>query len=82
MTQLVTRIDEALAAALDELIAAGVVENRSQAVRMGLEALVDRHRRDDAGRQIVEGYRLVPQTDAEVNWADGETARMIAEEPW
>ncbi len=80
--QLVTRIDEDLAAAVDELIDAGVVENRSQAVRLGLERLVDSHRRRDVGQRIVEGYRRVPQTDAEVGWADESTRRMIAEEPW
>ncbi len=80
--QLVTRIDEDLAAAVDELIDAGVVENRSQAVRLGLERLVDSHRRRDVGQRIVEGYCRVPQTDAEVGWADESTRRMIAEEPW
>jgi len=80
--QLVTRIDEDLAAAVDELIQAGVVENRSQAVRLGLERLVDSHRRRDVGQRIVEGYRRVPQTDAEMGGADEVTRRMIAEEPW
>jgi len=80
--QLVTRIDEDLAAAVDELIKAGVVENRSQAVRLGLERLVERHRRSEVGRQIVEGYRRVPQTGDEVGWRDESTRAMIAEEPW
>jgi len=80
--QLVTRIDDELAAAVDELIQAGVVENRSQAVRLGLERLVERHRRSEVGQQIVEGYRRVPQTGAEVGWGDESTRRMIAEEPW
>jgi len=80
--QLVTRVDDGLAAAVDELVAAGVVANRSEAVRLGLKRLVDQHRRSQAGARIVEGYRRTPQTEAEVGWVDEATARMIAEEPW
>ena len=82
MAQLVTRVDDALAAAVDELVAAGVVASRSEAVRLGLERLVDRYRRSQIGARIVEGYRRNPQTDAEVGWADEASIRMIAEEPW
>jgi Arc/MetJ-type ribon-helix-helix transcriptional regulator len=82
MPQLVTRVEDDLAAAVDELVAAGVVANRSEAVRLGLERLVDRFRRDATGAQIVEGYRSVPQTDDEVAWSDDASVRMIADEPW
>ena len=60
----------------------GVVASRSEAVRLGLERLVDRHRRDAVGARITTGYRSVPQTEAEVGWADESSVRMIAEEPW
>ena len=82
MTQLVTRVDEDLAAAVDELVAAGVVANRSEAVRLGLQRLVDRHRRDQLGARIVAGYRAIPQADGEGAWADESSVMMIAEEPW
>jgi Arc/MetJ-type ribon-helix-helix transcriptional regulator len=82
MVQLVTRVDDDLAAAVDDLVAAGVVASRSEAVRLGLERLVDRFRRDQIGSSIVEGYRTRPQTEAELGWADASSARMIAEEPW
>lgn len=82
MAQLVTRVDDQLAAAIDELVASGVVASRSQAVRLGLERLVDRHRRDAVGASIVEGYRRRPQTGAEVGWSDAASAAMIADEPW
>lgn len=49
---------------------------------MGLERLIDRHRRDRIGQQIVDGYRRIPQTEAEVGWSDSSTQQMIAEEPW
>jgi Arc/MetJ-type ribon-helix-helix transcriptional regulator len=82
MAQLVTRVDDELAAAVDELVAAGVVASRSEAVRLGLERLVDRYRRGQVGARIVDGYRRKPQTAAEVGWADAASVGMIAEEPW
>ncbi|HUS62813.1 MAG TPA: ribbon-helix-helix domain-containing protein [Acidimicrobiales bacterium] len=82
MAQLVTRVEDVLAAAVDELVAAGVVASRSEAVRLGLERLVDRHRREQIGARIVDGYRSMPQTDAELGWVDAASVRMIAEEPW
>ena len=82
MPQLVTRVDDELAAAVDELVASGAVASRSEAVRVALEQLVDRHRRRSVGEQIAAGYRATPQTDTEVGWADEASARMIADEPW
>jgi len=82
MAQLVTRIDEDLAAELDALVAAGVVESRSDGVRRGLRALVDLHRRARVAQAIVAGYQARPQTDSEFAGVDDLTARMIADEPW
>jgi Arc/MetJ-type ribon-helix-helix transcriptional regulator len=82
MAQLVTRVNEDLAAAVDELVAAGVVASRSEAVRLGLERLVDRYRRDRVGAEIAEGYRRHPQDASEVGWADEASVRMIRDEPW
>ncbi len=82
MAQLVTRVDDELAAAVDELVRAGVVASRSEAVRLGLERLVDRFRRDRLGAAIVDGYRRIPQSESEAGWADAATVQMIADEPW
>lgn len=82
MAQLVTRVEDDLAAAVDQLVAAGVVASRSAAVRLALEQLVDRCRRHEIGAQIARGYRERPQDDAEIAWADESSVRMIAEEPW
>lgn len=82
MAQLVTRVDDRLAHEIDELVAEGVVASRSEAVRVALEALLERHRRRKTGLAIVAGYRRIPQTDADVGWADEATRRMIADEPW
>jgi Arc/MetJ-type ribon-helix-helix transcriptional regulator len=82
MTQLVTRVDDELVGALDDLVEAGVVSSRSDGVREALRALVDRHRRDGVARSIVEGYQRVPQRDEDSTWPDAATVSMIAEEPW
>ena len=82
MAQLVTRVDNELATAVDELVAAGVVANRSEAVRLALQRLVDAHRRGVIGARIVAGYLAAPQTDDDVGWPDEATVTMIAEEPW
>lgn len=82
MPQLVTRVDEDLAAAVDELVLEGVVASRSDAVRVALLALVDENRRARIGKAIVDGYRARPQTATDVGWADEASARMIADEPW
>ena len=82
VTQLVTRVDDNLIAEVDQLIAAGVVASRSEAVRLGLLRLIDRHRRDQVGAQIVASYLERPQDEHDIAWADESSARMIAEEPW
>jgi Arc/MetJ-type ribon-helix-helix transcriptional regulator len=82
MPQLVTRLDAELLEAVDRLVSDGVVANRSEAVRMGLEQLVDRARRSEIAATIIEGYRRVPQTDEELERADMGLRALVAEEPW
>lgn len=82
MAQLVTRIDNDLADSIDELIAEGVVESRSDAVRQGLRALIEQTRRRRTADAIAAGYADHPQTEDEVAWADQATVQMIADEPW
>jgi Arc/MetJ-type ribon-helix-helix transcriptional regulator len=82
MTQMVARLDDDLAAQVDELVALGIVGSRSEAIRLGLERLVDEHRRTRIGQAIVHGYQTTPQGEDEMNWADEATIAMIAEEPW
>lgn len=77
-----TRIPDALAAEVDRLVAEGVASSRSEVVRLGLERLVDRERRRRIGEAIVDGYRRIPQTDEELEWADAATRDLFAEEAW
>lgn len=80
--QLVTRIPDDLAVAIDGLVASGVFASRSEAVRAGLDAVVDRERRGAVGRAIVAGYQRIPQAGDDLERSDASTAAMIAEEPW
>ena len=82
MAQFVTRVEDRLAWEVDSLVAAGVVASRSEAVRLGLERLVDRYRREAIARKIVDGYTRRPQTETDVGWSDKATLEMIGEEPW
>ena len=82
MTQLVTRVDDELVREIDQMVAAGEVASRSEAVRVALLDLIDRRRRERIGTQIVEAYRTRPQDEHEVGWSDDATSRMIAQEPW
>ena len=82
MTQIVTRIDADLAESIDQLVAEGVVESRSDAVRRGLRALIEQTRRRRTADAIISGYTCHPQSDDEVAWADRATVQMIADEPW
>ena len=82
MARVVTRLDDELCRAIDDLVAAGVVISRSEAIRVGLERLVDKHRRARLGAAIVAGYQALPQTEHDVCWPDAATAQMIASETW
>jgi Arc/MetJ-type ribon-helix-helix transcriptional regulator len=82
MTQLVTRLTTDLVNSIDELIAEGVVESRSDAVRQGLRVLIEQTRRRRTAEAIIAGYTHHPQTDDDVAWADQATVQMIADEPW
>lgn len=80
--QLVIRVPDQMAAAVDALVEAGEYDTRSDAVRAAVEALLDRRRRDEIGRQIAAGYERLPTTDAEMAEADAAAVAMIEAEPW
>ncbi len=82
MAQLVTRVDDRLVADVDALVRQGVAATRSDAVRLGLEALVEQHRRAQIGQAIVDGYRGHPQDDDELAGLDEATRALVEEEPW
>jgi Arc/MetJ-type ribon-helix-helix transcriptional regulator len=82
MAQLVARVDDSLVAEIDDLVATGVLASRSEAMRVGLQELVDRHRRRIVGERITDAYRKRPQTDEELAGLDASTRALVEEEPW
>jgi Arc/MetJ-type ribon-helix-helix transcriptional regulator len=80
--QIAVRIPDSLSASLNQLVADGRFETKADAVRTALETLIDAERRADVGRRIVEGYKRVPQEDADVAEAGHAASRSIEEEPW
>jgi len=82
MAQFVTRLDDQLVAEVDGLVTDGLVANRSEAVRLGLERLVDQNRRERVGAEIAAAYRRRPQTDEELAGLDEATRALVEGEPW
>lgn len=77
-----TKVDDATAKAIDELVANGMFASRSEVVRAGLVKIVEEARRAATAASIVAGYRRVPETADELELARQATMAMIAEEPW
>jgi Arc/MetJ-type ribon-helix-helix transcriptional regulator len=82
MTQVVTRLDDKLVADLDGLVAEGFIASRSEAVRMGLERLLEERRRRRIGDEIITGYTRHPETNEELAQAEQATRALVEEEPW
>ncbi|MGD0196531.1 MAG: ribbon-helix-helix domain-containing protein [Solirubrobacteraceae bacterium] len=81
--QFVVRVPTDLAASVDGLVGGGTFASRSDAVRVGLELVVERERRAAVGRAIVAGYERVPQAaDDDLAWTQALGTAMIAQEPW
>ncbi len=79
--QTLVQLSEELLELLDREAARRSV-SRSALIREAIEQHLDAERRAEIGRQIVEGYRRIPQTEEELEWADWQTAKMIRQEPW
>jgi len=80
--QLAIRIADGLADGLDDLIERGRFATRTEAVRTAIGELIDRERRKAIDAAIVLGYEKHPETAEELQIADGNLRRLIAEEPW
>ena len=80
--QLVTRIDDETAVAIDALVDDGEFASRSDVVRAGILRLVDERRRRAIGDEIIAGYQRTPETDEELASAEANARAMIADEPW
>ncbi len=61
--QIAVRLPAPLLDEIDSLVDAGRFETRADAIRSGIELIVDAERRSRIGRAIVEGYERVPQAE-------------------
>lgn len=80
--QIAVRLPVELLAELDDLVSRGLYESRAAAVRAGIEVVMELERTRQIDREIIEGYRLKPATDAERSAAIGSLRDAILEEPW
>jgi Arc/MetJ-type ribon-helix-helix transcriptional regulator len=82
MIQLVTRVDDSVADAIDALVSSGQFESRSDVVRTSLAELLDSHRRTLIAERILDGYDRIPETNDELAHAAALARAMVFEEPW
>ncbi len=80
--QIAVRLPAEVLAALDDLVSRGAYDSRAAAVRAGIEAIMESHRRTETDRAILAGYRRMPPTRLEDAAAMASLRDAIAEEPW
>lgn len=81
-TPIPTRLDDAEIAALDELVRAGLADNRAEAIRLSIRRMSDSLRRARIGDQIVNGYAVMPQTKEELAAARVGAVALLNAESW
>ncbi len=77
-----TRFTDEELALLDELVDAGLGENRSAVIRRGLHHLADAVRRGRVGAAMAASYRDLPQTDDDFSQAMANAIALTEAEPW
>ena len=81
VVSITVRMSEDRVQAIDELVASGRA-SRAAVIVEAIDRLVADLERERIDREIVEGYRRVPETDEELAWAKSSGLRSIADEPW
>ena len=82
MSRMITvRMSEDRVRAIDELVAPGRA-SRAAVIAEAIDKLVRDLEEEAIDRAIVEGYRRIPQTDEELEWAEWSARESIREEPW
>lgn len=80
--QIAVKLPDELVHEIDRLVDSGTFNNRSQAVRSGLEAMVAGRRRQEIDRQYRDAMFRLPETDDELLEATRLAVNAIDEEPW
>lgn len=81
-TQVAARLERELTDFMDGLVADGRFASRADVVRYAVDRLYEAERRRAVGESIVDGYRRVPQPVEEVDLAERNLRRLLAEETW
>jgi Arc/MetJ-type ribon-helix-helix transcriptional regulator len=81
-TPVPTRFSDDELGLLDELVDAGVGDNRSAVVRRAVVHLADSVRRSQTGAAIATSYRHLPQSTDDDDVALANAIAMTAAEPW
>jgi hypothetical protein len=82
MSKMITiRMSEDRVRAIDEIVASGRA-SRAAVIVEAIDRLVADLERERIDREIVEGYRRVPETDEELEWARQSGIESVRQEPW
>ena len=83
MSRVITvRMTDDRVAAIDALVESGDRPSRASVIIEAIDRLVAQLESERIDREIVEGYRRIPQTADELAWAEWSGRRSIADEPW
>lgn len=81
-TQVAARLEDAVVDFLDDLVDEGRFASRADVVRFAVARLHEAERRRAAGAAIARGYERLPQSDGQVDVAEANLRRLLAEESW
>ncbi len=81
-TQIAVKIPEEILARLDEMVALGLFQNRSAAVRQALETLLVAHKRRAVDRAFRDAFQYNPETDDEMKETRRLAIEAIHDEVW
>lgn len=78
--QIAIRLTQELLSQLDELVAEGVYQSHTAAVRDAVKTMTQQHRRRRIDDDIIDGYTMIPPSVAEDEAARRSMRDAIAEE--
>lgn len=81
-TPIPTRFNSEELAVIDQLVADGVGQNRSEVIRHAVERLNDAVHRSRIGATIADSYRANPQASEDDELAIANAIAMTEAEPW